>query len=182
MLNNLHLIVKTVHKIFFLVFLSFLISCQDVKKVEKPEDLIPEDKMIDVLTELSLVHAARNYDKSRLEQTGIDPEVYIYEKFGIDSLQFKRSNAYYADQYQQYERMYDSVKIRLQVMKSKLDSIRDIEIRIEDSIKLAKKDSLNKIGDSLDVDQDSLKSPLKRSGDSLMPPPPEFKRLDSIED
>ncbi|MUP44608.1 DUF4296 domain-containing protein [Gramella sp. BOM4] len=137
--------------------------------------------MIDVLTELSLLHGAKNYNKSKLEKTGIDPENYIYEKFGIDSMQFKRSNTYYADQYQQYERMYDSVKLRLQIMKSKLDSIRDIEIRIEDSIKLAKKDSLSKIGDSLEVEQDSLKTPFKEPNDSLTSPPPSFKRMDSIE-
>ena len=89
-------------------------SCQDVQKTEKPDDLIPEDKMIDVLTELSLVHAARNYNKFKLENTGINPDEYIYEKFDIDSLQFEKSNDYYSEQYTQYERIYDSVKVRLQ--------------------------------------------------------------------
>ena len=165
-----------------LVFLSFS-SCQDVKKVEKPDNLIPEAKMIDVLTEMALVHAARNYNKKKLESTGIEPEKYIFEKFNIDSLQFERSNDYYSDQYNDYERIYDSVKVRLQILKKRLDSIRDIEVKIEDSIKQARKDSIKAL-DSLNIDslevRDSLKvdslrlsrlEERKESRDSLISPP-----------
>ena len=126
-------------------------SCQDLDKTEKPDNLISEPKMIDILTELSLVQAAKNYNKFKLEQTGIEPDVYVFEKFKVDSVQFEKSSDYYSDQYVIYERMYDSVRARLQVMKSRLDSIRDIEIRIEDSIKKVKKDSL-KLMDSLKLD------------------------------
>ena len=153
-----------------------------MQKTEKPDDLIPEDKMIDVLTELSLVHAARNYNKFKLENTGINPDEYIYEKFDIDSLQFEKSNDYYSEQYTQYERIYDSVKARLQIMKSRLDSIREVEVRIEDSIKRVKKDSL-RMKDSLNVEVDSIggiPDDLKVNRDSLvMPPPPDFKSADS---
>ena len=157
-------------------------SCQDVQKTEKPDDLIPEDKMIDVLTELSLVHAARNYNKFKLENTGINPDEYIYEKFDIDSLQFEKSNDYYSEQYTQYERIYDSVKVRLQIMKSRLDSIREIEVRIEDSIKRVQKDSLSP-KDSLKIDVDSVRrgtpEDFKVRDSMVMPPPPDFKRADS---
>lgn len=161
--------------LYFFLFLT-LVSCQDLKKTEKPDDLIPEEKMIEVLTELSLVNAARNYNKQKLESTGVKPEEYIYEKFDIDSLQFERSNGYYTEKYDQYERIYDSVKVRLQIIKTRLDSIRDIEIKMEDSIKLARKDSLKAI-DSLNVDSlkiDSLRTKevdrLKDDRDSLIVP------------
>ena len=167
---------------FSLGFLVISMSCQDVQKTEKPDDLIPEDKMIDVLTELSLVHAARNYNKFKLENTGINPDEYIYEKFDIDSLQFEKSNDYYSEQYTQYERIYDSVKVRLQIMKSRLDSIREIEVRIEDSIKRVQKDSLSP-KDSLKIDVDSVRrgtpEDFKVRDSMVMPPPPDFKRADS---
>ena len=153
------MIVNLRNTIFVSFALFVFVSCQDLKKTERPDNLIPEDKMIDVLTELALVNAARNYNKQKLEQTGIEPDVYVYEKYGIDSLQFERSNDYYAEQYTQYERIYDSVKSRIQVMKSRLDSLREIEVKIEDSIRQAKKDSL-KMPDSLKVkpgEVDSLK-------------------------
>ena len=143
----------------------FSVSCQDLKKTEKPEDLIPQDKMVDVLTEMSLMYAARNYNKQKLENTGIKPDKYIYEKFDIDSLQFERSNDYYSEQYAQYEQIYDSVKMRLQVLKTRLDSIREREVKIEDSIKLAQKDSIKAL-DSTEIDSTKVDSlELKGSGD-----------------
>lgn len=139
--------------------------------------------MIDVLTELSLLHSARNFNKQKLEATGIDPDTYIYEKFDIDSLQFERSNSWYSEQYAQYEGIYDRVKDRVQAMKNKLDSLREIEVKIEDSIKKVKKDSLEAL-DSLKTDpklRDSLKTDSikrrdieelrKKKKDSLIAPP-----------
>ena len=175
------------NKLVFILLLLVSFSCQDLETTEKPEDLIPEDKMVDVLTEMALLHAARNYNKQKLEGTGIKPNEYIYDKYGIDSLQFEKSNNYYAEQYNQYERIYDSVKIRIQIMKTRLDSLRDIEIKIEDSIKLARKDSLRST-DSLEVDTlkvdslkiDSLKlrrmDRLRKRKDSLIAPPVKFNR------
>ncbi|MCG9971608.1 DUF4296 domain-containing protein [Christiangramia crocea] len=173
---------KNIVALFLL--LVFSVSCQDVKKTEKPDDLIPENKMIDVLTELSLLHAARNYNKFKLEETGIKPKEYIYEKFNIDSLQFERSNNYYAEQYTQYERIFDSVKVRIQAMKVRLDSLREVETKREDSIKLAQKDSL-KILDSLGIDSDSLRAKIRKverpDQDSLLlPPTPVRREIDSI--
>jgi hypothetical protein len=145
--------------------------------------------MIDVLTELSLVHAARNYSKQKLEATGINPDQYILDKFNIDSLQFERSSDYYTEQYSQYERIYDSVKVRLQVIKSRLDSIREVEVKIEDSIKQARKDSI-KAADSLKLkpsklkldERDSIRTrksdikKLKQGKDNLILPPAAVSR------
>lgn len=136
--------------------------------------------MVDVLTEIALLNAARNYNKQKLEETGIDPHTYIFERFNIDSVQFEQSNNYYSEQYSDYERIYDSVKVRLQVIKTRLDSIRDMEIKIEDSIKLARKDSLRAL-DSLEIDTlkiDSLKFKRKekklKKKDSLIVPAIKF--------
>lgn len=178
-LKDSHLIVKF-KNITLLILLIFSVSCQDLKKSDKPEDLIPESKMIDVLTELSLLHAARNYNKQMLEETGVDMDTYIYEKFDIDSLQFERSNNWYSEQYSQYESIYDSVKTRLQVMKNKLDSLREIEVRIQDSIKNPRKESVRLL-DSLKLNPeknaekiDSIQKQmdlLNKRKDSLKTPP-----------
>ena len=137
--------------------------------------------MVDVLTEIALLNAARNYNKQKLESTGIDPHEYIFEKFNIDSVQFEQSNNYYAEQYSDYERIYDSVKVRLQIIKTRLDSLRDIEIRIEDSIKLAKKDSLRALDsperDTLKLDSLNLIKNRKvlKNKDSLLVPAVKFE-------
>lgn len=135
--------------------------------------------MIDILTELTLVQAARNYNKSKLEDMGITPDTYIYEKFGIDSLQFERSTEWYAENYVQYDRIYDSVKARIEIMKKRIDSTLERERRIEDSLKLARRDSIRKL-DSLGINTDSLKAldSLELSRDSIM----EAKRRRSQKD
>ncbi len=134
--------------------------------------------MIDVLTELTLVHAARNFNREKLEKTGLIPDQYIYNKFDIDSLQFQRSTEYYSEQYSTYETMYDSVKNRIQRMKTRLDSIREIEVRIEDSIRQAKKDSIRS-RDSLGIKKDSVNVDLEiyedTRPDSLVLPPSSLK-------
>ena len=90
--------------------------------------------MVDVLTELSLVQGARSYNRQILEQAGLKPRAYIWSKFDIDSSQFSRSSDYYARNYVQYQRIYDSVKIRLEGLKDTYDSIRAEEERVRDSI------------------------------------------------
>ncbi|MEO2063955.1 MAG: DUF4296 domain-containing protein [Christiangramia sp.] len=145
------------NSVFWILIGLAAFSCQDVHKAEKPDDLIAEDQMIDILTELSLIQAARNFNKQKLEDLGINPDEYIYEKYGIDSLQFEKSSDYYAENYLEYDRMYDSVKARIEKLKVRLDSIRDREIEIRDSLALITKDSL-KMVDSLrnTVKMDSL--------------------------
>lgn len=151
-----------------------VLSCQNIERSEKPDNLIAEDKMVEVLTEISLLNSARNFNKRLFESTGLSPEAYIYEKYDIDSIQFERSNNYYSENYDNYENIFSEVKDNLENMKVRLDSIREEEIRIQDSITAAEKvaDSLKAV-DSLKVDSlkvDSLKvdkTPLK---DSLVPP------------
>ncbi len=142
-----------------LVLLLLLLGgCQDVHKTEKPEDLIPEDKMVEVITEIALLHGARSYNKNLLEEKGIDPSRYIYEKFSIDSLQFARSNDYYAEHVKQYQDIYSQVKERLDSLRVKYDSIREREERRRDSIReLEDRDTLSRNSDSIrKVGRDTL--------------------------
>ncbi|WP_417885287.1 DUF4296 domain-containing protein [Zunongwangia sp.] len=118
-----------------IIFLG--LSCQDVNHPKRPDNLIPEDKMANILTEIALLNAARNYNKFLLEQTGLKPNEYIYTKFGIDSLQFEKSNTYYADNYNEYQSIYTKVKDTLDALKSEYKD-RVEEERKADSIKKIK--------------------------------------------
>lgn len=163
-------------RIFVPILISlFFFSCQNVEKVKKPDNLISEDKMVDIITELSLLHSARNYNKTKFESTGIDPDSFIYKKYNIDSLQFEQSNNYYADNYVRYEDIYSRVKDRLQAMKVEYDSLRKIEMDRKDSIANARRmmrDSLNRKKDSLRKPEPpkpyKTQQPVK---DSLIEPP-----------
>lgn len=128
-------------------WLLFLFSCQDIKEVERPANLIPEDKMVEVLTDLSVINSAKNFNRRFLEETGIRPNTYLYEKHEIDSLQLAKSTEYYAKKYDMLERIYSRVKVNLEKMKGDLEIIRAEEERIEDSIRMA--DTLRKPSDTI---------------------------------
>ncbi|NJW54281.1 DUF4296 domain-containing protein, partial [Salinimicrobium sp. CDJ15-91] len=137
-----------------MILVLILSSCQDVERMEKPENLIPRGKMVEVLTELSLLHGARSYNKNMLEEKGIAPYPYLMQKYGIDSAQLVQSNNYYAQNYREYGYIYEEVKQRLELLMKKYDSLREIEEKERDSLRNLNKDSLDLPVDTLQ--QDSL--------------------------
>ena len=122
------------HVFSIIAILLLTVSCQEVERMEKPRDLIPKEKMVDVLTELSLMNAARNYNKYVLEQKGVKLEEHLWKKFDIDSLQFVRSSNYYAENYKEYNDIYMDVKDSLEVLKVYYDSINKENQLKKDSI------------------------------------------------
>lgn len=132
-------------KVLFLA--GFFWSCQNVDEIKEPDNLIPEDKMVDVLTELSLLNSAKNFNKRILEETGLQPDTYFFSKYKIDSLQLAESTSYYAKKYDKFDAIYKRVKQNLDGMKEKLDVILAEEQRIEDSLR-----SLEKSKDTLALD------------------------------
>lgn len=115
--------------------LFMLASCQDIDRTSKPDNLISEDKMVDILTELSLLQGARSYNKTLMEEKGINAYPYLTEKFQIDSTQLVQSSDYYAQNYRQYKRIYDRVKERLELLMAEYDSLREAEEAERDSLR-----------------------------------------------
>lgn len=147
---------KPVKKLFSIfVLFALLLSCQEVERMEKPKDLIASDKMVDVLVEVSLLQAARNYNKNMLEEKGVDPQNYIWEKYDIDSLQFAQSSQYYAENYRQYEQIYDLAKEQLEGYRMHYDSLEQIKREELDSLR-AKGDDTPLEPKKMDPSQDSL--------------------------
>ncbi len=142
-------------KVFFIGFLFW--SCQNVDEIKKPDNLIPEKKMVAVLTELNLLNSAKNYNKRILEQTGLQPDTYLYGKFKIDSLQLAESTTYYAKNYDKFESIYKRVQLNLEKLKSKMEVIQKEEQRILDSIQL-----LEKKKDTSAIQTDSSLKNIKR--------------------
>jgi len=154
---------------WILIFAVFLVSCQNVEEIKKPECLIPEKKMVEVLTDLSILYSAKNYNKRILEETGLPLKTYLYEKHQIDSLQLAQSTDYYAKNYTQFKKIYTQVKLNLDKMKTDLELVEVEEKRVEDSIRDAKA-----ISDSLrekpQVDRKLI--------DSLIPIPVQMENKD----
>ena len=97
--------------------LMFL-SCGQVDQ-EKPENLIGEEKMSDLIFELALFDASKGFVmKGETARIGLNSESF-YKYHNIDSLQFAVSNSYYAKQPKAYLRITNAAKIKLEDFEKK---------------------------------------------------------------
>ena len=104
--------------------------------------------------DLYILNASKGVNRKLLELNGIMPAEYVYQKNGIDSLQFAESNTYYAYDTKVYNAIIEKMradlekdkdlfeKLNLIEEKSK-DSIRAVDKKKKDSKKKAKLDSVN---------------------------------------
>lgn len=108
--------------------------------MEKPENLIPKEKMILILNDLAIVNAAKVTNAQILMKQKIEPTTYIFTKYGIDSIQFVESDRYYASIPEEHEEIYMGVEAKLETER---DHIAEIK-RIKDSIKAVEMKSTRK--------------------------------------
>ncbi len=128
-------------KRFLVMAVLFTFSCNQskIKGVEKPDDLIPEDKMVQVLADVHLLEAALNIRFSQTNQhTGQGPiemmhhqdtvqPVFsldgnakyplgyydIFKKEGVTKKQYESSMKWYCADPANLSKMYDDVIIEL---------------------------------------------------------------------
>ncbi len=104
------------------LLIAFLfLSCSS--EVQKPDNLIPEDAMVEIFYDLAIMDAIKSHNPLSLETYGVQPDKYIYKKYGVDSLQFANSNKYYAADIKNYKSMYVKVNDRLKNEKAQVDEV-----------------------------------------------------------
>lgn len=118
-------------KVLFIVLISAILSCSE-KVIEKPANLIPKDQMVEILYDLAIFNAAKKTNTSYLSDRKLETMSFIYRKYGIDSIQFVKSDIYYASIPSEYEAMYKVVEARLEMEQSEFDKNRT---RTSDSIR-----------------------------------------------
>ncbi|HDZ05173.1 hypothetical protein LCGC14_0082380 [marine sediment metagenome] len=121
--------------VLLLVLGLFLFSSCAEELIERPENLIPEYKMVSIIKEMAIVNAAKTTNLGKLRENGIEPTTFVFEKFEIDSAQFVDSDRYYASKPLRYENMYKKVESDLEAQRVQLDT----EKKFRDSLSLAKK-------------------------------------------
>lgn len=115
------------NRLIYLFCLIFFWNCQNVEKPQKPSNLIPKDKMVEILTESYLANAARGVGSKNLLVKDVKMDSLIYNKFGIDSIQFAKSNEYYAAGINDYIEIFEKVEANLEAMNKEMDSIRSLK-------------------------------------------------------
>ncbi len=117
------------------VIVMLLSGCTSNTIYKKPEDLIPETKMVQLLTDIYIANAAKNI-KTRNLHRKINYLPLIYKKYGIDSAQFHRSNIYYMSRIDDYNAIYKKVEANItrqldsvDKLKKEKDSIRAFTLK-----------------------------------------------------
>lgn len=96
---------------YFLTILVIIAACRPTTKA--PDDLITEEKMADLLTEIHLLEAKIN----QLQVKPYDSKQYVYDHyekllfddFGVTGEQYERSLTFYLDHPDLFERVYEAV-------------------------------------------------------------------------
>ncbi len=131
-------------KNLFVIVLAILLTSCGEKLLDKPEDLIPKDKMINILKDITILNSARGTSVTVLHDYKIEPTTFVFSKYGVDSLQFVTSDTYYASLPNEYEAMYVEIEKQLDTEKVEMSEAK-------------------KIKDSLDLERNLKKSQLKRN-------------------
>lgn len=138
-------------RLIYIVICVFFSCNSAIEKPKKPDNLISEEKMVDIMYDVFLLNSAKGVNKRLLEQNGVFPEQYIFEKYKIDSTQFANSNNYYAYDTKTYESILNRIKEKIDLKKKEYEALEKVEeaerIRKADSIREVRtkeKDSLVK--------------------------------------
>lgn len=103
-----------------LTLLSLFIGCAPVD--EKPDNLIPADKMANVLAEIHI--AESKVSRLNIRSTDSANVVYkrlergIFKKFAVDTSAYNKSYAYYSSHPAELEALYQQVVAKLQKQSS----------------------------------------------------------------
>lgn len=134
----------------FLSLVFLVLSC-GFGGPKKPDNLISKKMMVNILIDARLIGSSTFVNRQKMQEYGIKLDSYIFEKYGIDSLQFALSNAYYAYHIKDYEDIYNTMTDSLERLKTKLNiqklkEEKEQAKKTKDSIEAVRvKDSLNVI-------------------------------------
>ncbi|WP_165834941.1 DUF4296 domain-containing protein [Flavobacterium cheongpyeongense] len=99
--------------VFVILVLFFSVSCKK-ELVKEPARLIAKEKMMDIIYDLSLLEAIKYQQPLSLDSVESSPAKFIFKKYKVDSIQFAKSNMYYAADYESYKEMFDEINARLE--------------------------------------------------------------------
>ncbi len=123
--------------IIYILILILGFSCKK-EKMKKPENFIPKEKMVALLVDMKIANKTKTIKTINLKKD-LNYMSYIFEKYKIDSVQFKENNAYYVNHIVEYEDIYKEVQRRIKDSLAKYEKI----VKTTDSIAREKR-KLNK--------------------------------------
>ena len=108
----------------FLFVLLAAVGCKKADVVTPPENLIPENEMVSLLTDIHLVEGARTGLIIMGDSALAVKDYYhaYFQKYNVSQAQFDSSFIYYSKLPEQFDLMYEKVIENLSVIESELKS------------------------------------------------------------
>jgi hypothetical protein len=98
-------------KLVVVITVFFIVSCNNF--IEKPNNLIDEDQMVEIIYDISLLDAMKSQGVTTQTSYPTTSQ-FLKSKYKVDSITFAKSSQYYAADYKKYKKMYEEVKKRLE--------------------------------------------------------------------
>ena len=96
--------------LFFLTVIFF--ACSN-NPVPKPEILLADETMENILFDVTILQAAESTVSYKLAENNLKVTTFIYKKYKIDSLTYHQNQKYYAANPKKYKKMYKRVLERI---------------------------------------------------------------------
>jgi hypothetical protein len=104
------------------LFFVLVVSCGHKDKGFMPERLLTQEEMIDIMTDVQIIEADINYQKTKEREAEEAPKDYkgltqsyydqLFEHYGITDTIFSQNLRYYTERPDQLEKIMDSVTQR----------------------------------------------------------------------
>ncbi len=105
-------------KFLYIASFALLFSCRG-EVAEKPDNLLPEGKMVDMLYDITILQAINSFTPQVLDRNKVQAKNYLFKKYKTDSLTFARSHEFYASDLDLYEGIQKKVAARIEKDKVK---------------------------------------------------------------
>jgi len=117
--------------ILFFLIISCL-ACDGSTPVEPPDEKITVEMMEDVFYDIMLMKAIKNSNYVDPAHKEYFTDQYIYEKYGIDSLQLAQNQTYYAQKPKLLKKIFENLEIRSKQMEDSIDTIMKRKERLKE--------------------------------------------------
>lgn len=111
-----------------------LVAC-DEPMVPKPEHLVKEDDMIDMLVDIHLAEATYikfRYDSIMKDNSSINFYYSVLDKYQVPDSVFERSFVFYASTPKKFDKMYRKVTSRLSQLEQEYSGRKEELLKFED--------------------------------------------------
>ena len=113
-----------IKKNILIFFIMLVFSCQDPVLIEKPENLLDELTMENIIYEAIMMDVMSTFKPKNKKFIDIIGSPYLFLKYNIDSLQLARSNEYYTKNPKVMSKIYKKVLMRMERNKDSIDNIK----------------------------------------------------------